>query len=498
MSGRSSEVANIILQKKNEVYNVVKAEEHVHRELSEYFTFDVPEAKFMPLYRNKVWDGKIRLYSPGNGEIYGGLTEHIHQWCAAMKYTLEFEDNDHFGPPYEVNDISQMAVRMFMKNILKNSKFEKIEPRPYQIEGVTLALKYNRKLLLSPTGSGKSLMVYAITRFHVAQRRKVLLVVPTTSLVEQMYQDFIEYGWNVEKHCHKIYAGADKYKKSNVTITTWQSIYKEPRKFFEKYDVVLGDEAHLFKSKSLTKIMTKLHSCKYRIGFTGTLDGTLTHKWILEGLFGPCEQLIKTKQLMDKGHLTPLKVKCLVLKHEWGTFDSYQDEIDYLISHEKRNNLIKNLCIDLRGNTLVLFNYVERHGEPLYNLINNSTESRKVFFVHGGVDVEDREEVRRITELEENAIIVASYGTFSTGINIKRLHNIVFASPSKSRIRNLQSIGRVLRRGKGKTVATLYDISDNISRGEWKNFTFKHFEERLKIYADENFDYEIIKVQSKF
>ena len=187
-----------------------------------------------------------------------------------------------------------------------------------------------------------------------------------------------------------------------------------------------------------------------------------------------------------------------MLKHEWGTFDSYQDEIDYLISHEKRNNLIKNLCIDLRGNTLVLFNYVERHGEPLYNLINNSTESRKVFFVHGGVDVEDREEVRRITELEENAIIVASYGTFSTGINIKRLHNIVFASPSKSRIRNLQSIGRVLRRGKGKTVATLYDISDNISRGEWKNFTFKHFEERLKIYADENFDYEIIKVQTKF
>ena len=153
---------------------------------------------------------------------------------------------------------------------------------------------------------------------------------------------------------------------------------------------------------------------------------------------------------------------------------------------------------DLSGNTLVLFNYVERHGEPLYNLINTSVNNRKVFFVHGGVDVEDREEVRQITELEENAIIVASYGTFSTGINIKRLHNIVFASPSKSRIRNLQSIGRVLRKESTKTVATLYDISDNISRGEWKNFTFKHFEERLKIYQQEKFDYEIIKVQSKF
>ena len=492
-------MAEIILQKKNEVYNVVKAEEHVHRELSEYFTFDVPEAKFMPLYRNKVWDGKIRLYSPGNGEIYGGLVEHIQNWCLTMRYDLKFEDNEHFGLPYEINpDITASGVRTFMKAILKKSKFENIEPRVYQIEGVTQALRYNRKLLLSPTGSGKSLMVYAITRYHVAEGRKVLLVVPTTSLVEQMYNDFVEYGWDVDKHCHKIYAGADKYTAANCTITTWQSIYKEPRKYFEKFDVVLGDEAHLFKSKSLTKIMTKLHSCKYRVGFTGTLDGCLTHKWILEGLFGSCEQLVKTKELMQQGYLTPLKVKCLVLKHEWGTFDTYQDEIDYLITHEKRNNLIKNLVSDLSGNTLVLFNYVERHGEPLYNLINTSVNNRKVFFVHGGVDVEDREEVRQITELEENAIIVASYGTFSTGINIKRLHNIVFASPSKSRIRNLQSIGRVLRKESTKRVATLYDISDNISRGEWKNFTYKHFEERLKIYQQEKFDYEIIKVQSKF
>ena len=256
----------------------------------------------------------------------------------------------------------------------------------------------------------------------------------------------------------RVYAGRDKYVDSNVIITTWQSIYKEPRKWFEQFDCVIGDEAHLFKSKSLTKIMTKLHGCKYRVGFTGTLDGTLTHKWILEGLFGPCEQLVKTKDLMEGGYLTPLKVKCLVLKHEWGTFDSYHDEIDYLITHTKRNNLIKNLCLDVSGNTLVLFNYVERHGEPLYELINNSTE-RKVFFVHGGVDVEDREEVRRITETETDAIIIASYGTFSTGINIKKLHNVIFASPSKSRIRNLQSIGRVLRKSKDKHVATLYDLS---------------------------------------
>jgi superfamily II DNA or RNA helicase len=312
-----------------------------------------------------------------------------------------------------------------------------------------------------------------------------------------MYKDFEDYGWNASKHCHKIYAGQDKYKESNVVITTWQSIYKEPRKWFEKFDCVIGDEAHLFKSKSLTKIMTKCHNVKYRIGFTGTLDGIQTHQWILEGLFGPCEQLVKTKELMEGGYLTPLKVKCLLLKHEWSIFDTYHDEIDYLITHPKRNKLIKNLCLDASGNSLVLFNYVERHGEPLYELINNSTD-RKVFFVHGGVDVEDREEVRRITETERDAIIIASYGTFSTGINIKKLHNIIFASPSKSRIRNLQSIGRVLRKSKDKHVATLYDIADDISRGEWKNFTYKHFEERVKIYMEEKFDYEVIKVRSKF
>ena len=161
-------------------------------------------------------------------------------------------------------------------------------------------------------------------------------------------------------------------------------------------------------------------------------------------------------------------------------------------SREIAANLIKNLVKDIEGNTLVLFNYIEKHGEPLHELINNSIDpERKIFFVHGGTDVEDREEVRQITETENNAVIIASYGTFSTGINIKRLHNIIFASPSKSRIRNLQSIGRVLRKGEGKDMATLYDIADDIGG---QNYTLKHLNERVNIYNDENFKYEVIRV----
>jgi superfamily II DNA or RNA helicase len=255
---------------------------------------------------------------------------------------------------------------------------------------------------------------------------------------------------------------------------------------------VIGDEAHLFKSKSLTGIMTKLHNAKYRFGFTGTLNGTKTHKWVLEGLFGSCDQVTKTDELIKRGYLSKFRIRILLCKHPSQHFETYQDEMEYLVSHTGRNNLIKNLVKDLDGNTLVLFNYIEKHGEPLFELINNSIDpNRKLFFVHGGTEVEDREEVRQLTEQENNAIIIASYGTFSTGINIKRLHNIVFASPSKSRIRNLQSIGRVLRRGEGKSIATLYDIADDIGS---MNYTLRHLNERVNIYNEENFKYEVIKV----
>ena len=371
-------------------------------------------------------------------------------------------------------------------------------PRKYQVEGVYGALKHNRKLLISPTASGKSLMIYSLVRYYVDRGEKILLVVPTTSLVEQMYKDFLDYGWDADSYCHKIYSGREKSNDAPVTITTWQSVYKLERSFFEDYGCIIGDEAHLFKSKSLINIMTKLHHAKYRFGFTGTLDGTQTHKWVLEGLFGPSYKVTRTDELMRQGHLSQLDIQCLVLKHKPQTFETYNDEIEYLISHEQRNRFIKNLALDLKGNTLILFARVEAHGQVLYDEINNNKrDDHKVFFVHGGVDAEEREQVREITERESNAIIVASYGTFSTGINIKKLHNVIFASPSKSRIRNLQSIGRVLRKGKDKVKATLYDISDDCSTKSRRNYTLNHFIERIKTYNEENFNYEIITIQLK-
>mgnify|MGYP003138615297 FL=1 len=487
-------MSHLIISKKNEVYLKINAEPHIYYELSDQFTFDIPNAKFSPAYKKKYWDGKIRLFNTQKGEIYIGLLDRIIQFCKDHEYTYEFIDSEYFGLPFEVNDmISLEGVKDYMNAI------SKYKPRDYQIEGVYDALRHNRKLLISPTASGKSLMIYSIVRYYVGNKKNILIVVPTTSLVEQMYKDFEDYGWNVSSFCHKVYAGKERETDSQVIITTWQSIYKLPRKYFERFSVVIGDEAHQFKSKSLISIMTKLDSAKYRFGFTGTLDGSETHKWVLEGLFGPSYKIIKTDELMKKGHLAKLDINVLLLKHPPNKFENFEEEVQYIIGHNKRNNFIKNLALDLKGNTLILFARVEKHGEPLYNLINsnNIIENRNVFFIHGGVETEDREKVREITEKENNAIIVASYGTFSTGINIKNLHNIIFASPSKSRIRNLQSIGRVLRKGNQKTRATLYDIADDISYKSRKNYTLNHLIERIKIYNEENFDYDIVNIPLK-
>jgi superfamily II DNA or RNA helicase len=483
----------LIISKKNEVYLQVEAEPHVYYELRDAFQFEVQNAKFSPAYKNKWWDGKIYMFNINTREIYVGLLDRVIQFCKDHDYTYEFRDNKYYGLPFEVNEyISKEGVKDYVTSI---SKFD---PREYQIEGIYQALKHNRKVIVSPTASGKSLMVYSLVRYYSAKENNILIIVPTTSLVSQLYKDFEDYGWDVENHCHMIYSGREKENSKEVYISTWQSLFKMPKKYFEKFNCVIVDECHTAKAKSLVSILSKMCDVKYRFGFTGTLDGIEVNKLVLEGLFGPSYKIIRTDELMQKGHVATLDINILLLKHPPNRFETFEDEVQYIINHEKRNKFIKNLALDLKGNTLILFSRVEGHGQPLYELINNSkTDNRHIFFVHGGVDTEDREKVREITEKENDAIIVASYGTFSTGINIKNLHNVIFASPSKSRVRNLQSIGRVLRKSNQKTKATLYDIADDISYKSRKNYTLNHLIERIKIYNEENFNYDIVNIPIK-
>lgn len=492
-------MSELVIEKVDEVNVRVRCERSLAKELSDFFTFKVPGHKYMPAYRSRVWDGTIKLYNMFSQEIYGGLLDYVISFADERDYKYELTLD------IPQNRADEKLVRRYMENDLEVSvKDKKISPHDHQVNAVTHAIRKERCLLLSPTGSGKSLIIYTLMRHYLEKtNKKILIIVPTTGLVSQMYSDFADYSgvnkWDVESNVHKIYAGQSKDTEKRVVVSTWQSLHKMPEKYFKDFDVVFGDECHLFKAKSLTSIMSKLKNARYRIGTTGTLDGALTHKLVIEGLFGPVKDVTTTKELMEKKILSDLKIDCILLDYKdedkkLVSHLKYPDEMKWLVTSEKRNNFISKLAGSTVGNTLVLFQFVENHGKQLYEKIKKENPNKKVFLIHGGVETEDRENVRGIAEKEKDAIIVASYGTFSTGINIRNLHNIVFASPSKSRIRILQSIGRQLRKHETKKVAKLYDIGDNLQWKKKRNHTLKHFFERIKIYKIEGFNFKTIKI----
>ena len=486
-------MSDVILHKLNEAYIKVECEKSISQELSSYFSFRVPGYQFVPAYKNKLWDGFIRLYDLRTNQIYHGLVPYIEKFCAERNYTSEINSEISITESFSLVEAVDFVRTLNLPH----------EIRDYQLNAFVQAVRNRRILLLSPTASGKSLILYVILRWlQESDYKRGLLIVPTTSLVEQMYTDFESYGYDSEEYCHRQYSGKEKHTNKLLTITTWQSIYKNDADYFEQFDFVMGDEAHQFKAKSLTTILSGCTNAKYRIGTTGTLDGTQTHRLVLEGLFGPVYKATTTSELIDKGQLASFKIKCLILKHNEAVCKQardwdYNTEIDYIVQNPARNEFIRNLALSLNGNTLILFQFVEKHGKDLYTIIKDSVKDRHVFFVFGGTDVEIRESVRSITEKERDAIIVASYGTFSTGVNIRNLHNIIFASPSKSRIRNLQSIGRGLRKGDNKEEAVLFDIADDFRIGKFVNYTLKHFIERVKIYDDEKFNYKFYNIELK-
>jgi superfamily II DNA or RNA helicase len=473
----------------------------VEQELSNFFTFEVPGAKFMPAYKARLWDGKIRLYDIQRKTLYAGLRSYVKEFANRNGYQFIPAPNKEYKLT-PINEYTYEQVKQYAEDLELTARGQPIDIRDYQIDAIQKCMNENRAMLLSPTASGKSLIIYTLMRHYVTEGKKCILIVPTTSLVEQMYTDFEDYshvnGWPVDRTCQKLYSGFTKDFTADVLITTWQSIYKQPKIWFEQFQVVFGDEAHQFKAKSLGTVMEKMTKIPYRIGTTGTLDNKQMHRLVLEGLFGPVYKVTTTKQLMDSQRVAELNIKCLLLKYDDTTRrerknNLYQEEMDFLVSNQKRNRFITNLAQSLSGNTLVLFQYVEKHGKVLYDMFGN-LEDRELHIVHGDIDVSLREEIRHKAEKQDNMIILASYGTFSTGINIPSIENIIFASPSKSRIRNLQSIGRGLRLKEGKTVCTLYDIADDLTYKSWKNHTLNHFLERVKLYAEEQFKSKIVEI----
>jgi superfamily II DNA or RNA helicase len=422
--------------------------------------------------------------------MYVGLLNKLTAFIKLRGYEVELEN---FSDPPEQISTEQATDFITTLNTGK-------EDRDYQLNSFVESVNAGRKVILSPTASGKSLLLYWLIRYY--NNTKTLLLVPRTNLVEQMYTDFQEYGFDADRYCHKIYTGREKTSTKPIIISTWQSIYEFPKEFFSDFRLTLQDECHMGEASSLEGIMKKMEFCPYRIGVTGTLgDDSKTHHMILQGLFGSVYKAISAREMIDRGFSASLDVKIFLLSYSQKDRKaarglSYQEELNFLFTHPLRNSFIINLALSRQGNTLVLFNYIKRQGIPLYDELKRRAKGRKVFLIYGDVKGKDRETIRAIFEKEKDAIIVATFGTFSMGVNIINLHNVILASLVKSEVRFLQSIGRGLRKGEEKQMVTLYDVADDLMNAgdDEINYSLDHYQYRVKALNQEKHPYKLYKI----
>jgi superfamily II DNA or RNA helicase len=481
-------VARVAVEPLNAVHDRISSDEQaVLYELRDHFTFDVPGAKFNPKVKAGIWDGKIRLFK--QGRLYAGLRDRVESFCKERGYDFE-------GPDLTCNALNPAAVQEWIETL---GLPEDRTPRDYQFDYFLHAIHAERGILKSPTASGKSLIIYLLARWYWQFGLKTLIIVPTKGLVGQMPSDFVSYNCPPELVSKR---GEDR--DTPFFVSTWQWVVRQDPEWFEQWGVVVGDEAHTFAAASLVKIMENLPECQYRIGTTGTIDeSSPVNPLVLEGLFGPIYERVTSQDLQDQGHISKLKIKVVKLVHpsrvrkgfkkEHGDYDQ---EIDYLCGLEPRNRFLINLSTNLKGNTILLFRFVEKHGHLLWPMLQAATD--KCHYIYGGVGEEERDEIKRMLEAEDSQTLLASVGTFSTGENVRRLDNIIFGAPYKSQIVVPQSIGRTLRLHEDKEGSTLYDVADDLSWKTRKNHTLRHMEERIKIYAREGFDYQVYEVPMEY
>lgn len=482
-------MADVTITKVNNTYIKASTNPGIKLELAEAFTFRVEGFMFTPAYKSGRWDGKIRLLNSMSGHIYFGLLHRLLSVIEDMGYSAEVDPQ-----LTDYTDVPDDYVHTLMDEINTPKKYTL---RDYQNTAVLNSIRLNRTVIESSTGSGKSFMMYLLSRHHMKFNRKILIVVPTIDLVNQMNIEFTNYNNGTPLDTHLITAGVSKESDADIVITTWQSIQNMDSEYFNQYQVFFGDEAHQYNSnaKKIISIMEKAGSVAFRYGTTGTVDDKKLNVLTLEGLFGKILKVTDTKELIDRGTLSDFRIKATVLKYPEDISKvisglKYADEIKWLLSCKARNKFLINLTKSIEGNTLLMFNHT-KHGTLLYDSLKD-LNTHKVFLVHGKLIKDTRKKVmieilEAISKGDKPVVIVASSGVFSTGINIPELDNIIFAHPTKSRRINLQSIGRVLRKAEGKVEAVLYDIVDDMRYRKRSNFAYKHFMERYRIYKDQGF-----------
>lgn len=481
----------------DEVFLRIRADVSVHAELSDRFTFTVPGYKFMPSFKSGFWDGKIRIYNQRNQTIYRGLLPEVRKFAEDFEYELTADES--VARDMEVKFADPEAISDFTSSLKL-----KYPPRDFQETGLIEVLENRRCILESATGSGKSLIIYMIMR--ALAKKRVLLLVPNITLVNQMFNDFDQYSaeddsWSAENECQRIHGGLTKEINSRVVISTWQSVFRSPKQYFEDFDVLLVDECHLAEGNSIKAVAEKCSNARYRVGLTGTLKDSKCSELVLKGLLGPARTISRTRELMDRGILADLAVKMIYLKYPKTTCDLikkavFRDELLFTFRNEERNNFLANLALNCDGNTLMLVSEVAEHALPLFQKVKSVADKKQVFLLTAATPPEERERLRKLAETRNDVVFISTYSLFSTGVNIVNLKNVIFAGPAgKSEIRVLQSVGRGLRKGEGKDKAVLIDIVDDYSNGKAKkNTLFKHAMERCRYYIEQDFETKTIEL----
>lgn len=495
-----TQLTDVVVHYENQLKVRIQCSQSIMYEMHEAFSFFVQGYKFTPQFKSGRWDGRVSMLDLRSKQLFRGLLPKLETWCETNEYSLSYSDPASLAPKLHF-DTAYLA---------DCSGIGKFTPKDYQANAVSIGLSKNQQLLLSPTASGKSYIIYLMCRWILDNTDgNVLVSVPTTALSEQLITDFEEYAegleWDVRSFATTLYSGKEKNSHHRIKISTWQSAVKMPPEWFQQFDAYICDEAHGADSKSIKAIVNNMVDAPIRIGLTGTLDGTKMHELEMQAMFGAITKVASTRELMDRGDLAKLEIDCIRLRYNADDIKlvqpmEYQDEIKFLLQHKTRNKVLVNLALQQPANTLLLVNEIE-HGDSLHEMLLEKAVKydKEILYIKGAVNVEEREVIRKKLETSDHFVLLATLGTFSTGANVKNLHYAIFGHPFKSQIRTLQSIGRSLRVMPGKTHAKLIDVADDLvhvtKKGKEKlNTTMEHFIERLRIYQNEQFPYKIVKV----
>ena len=487
----------IIVRKIDNVYFKIECDFSQALELKEYLSCYAVNFQYHPKFKNRLWNGKVYFFSNKDYLLPIGLLPNLFRFSKKFDYKIKLD--------LDINSLSNQysdeLIEKFCDQIKEDYK-TKYELYDYQQEALIKCIKNKRGIAQIATGGGKSLIQFYLMQFLRSKNKKIMMIVPTVSLVNQMYSDFMDYGWyDIDEYVEKLYSGEKPIYNKDVLITTWQSIYTRPQSFFEQYTAIIVDEVHNAKSLSINSIMKKCINADYKYGFTGTMPKEQSDVYNIIGYIGPVLYEQISKNLIDKGVLSQIAIANLLLKYPSDMVERnknriYNEEVNTICTYSERNKVFEYLFkhMEDKQNSIILCHLID-HLKLIESYLKNHLDSKyTIYIIYGDIKPSERELIRKTMNEKSNVILLGTYSCLSTGLNINKLHNVIFASSYKSRIKVLQSIGRGLRLHESKSKMILYDLVDDMT---WttrtgsigKNHIYKHWEERLKYYDEQGFKY---------